>query len=359
MKNDIILAEQKRQNVITFHPSWWHKYAGIHFTQEFFDDPEYRMECDIQMRKTLYEHFGAYGLGEKNPKKRPILGTDLLAAGYLHSELMGCKIIYKEDNSPQVLCQNLDEDSIEEIEVPKLDESPIWRRTQKQIDYLLEHYGYVEPCVNLMGIQNVAMDIMGQELLMAYYSAPEEVDKLLKKVTKLSLEVGRRFKDLSKDISGGVTAIIRQTSPETYLTSNCTVEMISNDLYETFLLKYDQMLADAFGNLGIHHCGGTMEHVVSGYGKIKGLSFAEVGAGSDMKAVRAGLSGVFLNARYSPVRLTAASSEEISQEVWELIQAGSNESGQISISCVGIDKDVSDEQIGYFLKACSQVKTGR
>ena len=50
---------------ITFHPSWWHDNGGIDFTQDFFDDPEYRMECDRKMRKTLYEHFGEFGIGEK------------------------------------------------------------------------------------------------------------------------------------------------------------------------------------------------------------------------------------------------------------------------------------------------------
>lgn len=53
---------------ITFHPSWWHKNVGICFSQEFFDDPGYRMECDIKMRKALYERFGAYGIGEKDPR---------------------------------------------------------------------------------------------------------------------------------------------------------------------------------------------------------------------------------------------------------------------------------------------------
>ena len=50
---------------ITFHPSWWHKNVGICFSQEFFDDPGYRMECDIKMRKALYERFGAMGLEKK------------------------------------------------------------------------------------------------------------------------------------------------------------------------------------------------------------------------------------------------------------------------------------------------------
>lgn len=339
---------------ITFHPSWWHKNEGICFTQEFFDDPEYRMDCDVRMRKALYERFGAYGIGEKNPKKRPLLGTDLLAAGYLHSELMGCPIVYQEDNSPQVICRNLDEEEIEEIAVPDLDTCEVWARTRKQIAYLLEKYGRVETYVNLMGIQNIAMDLMGQNVLMAYYSAPDEVKELLARITDLTIAVGREFRKLSSDNSGGVTSVVRKMQPQCYLTSNCSVEMISNELYEEFLLPEDQRLSDAFGNFGVHHCGATMEHVADGYAKLRGLTFAEVGAGSDLKAVREKLPGIWLNARFSPVELTNASEDEIRAQVQSLVRSGNGEAGLLSVSCVGIDADVSDEQVEHFLKACRE-----
>lgn len=340
---------------ITFHPSWWYKNADIHFTQDFFDEPEYRMECDVKMRKALYEHFGEYGIGEKNPQKRPLIGSDLLAAGYLYSEIMGCEIKYQEDNSPQVICMDLDEDTIEEVEAVDLDTNKVWAKTQKQIDYLLDKYGHVEPHVNLMGIQNIAMDLMGQELMVSYYTAPDEVRELLTKITDLSIDIGKRFKALSPNVSAGVTAITKQTVPDCYLTSNCSVEMISNDLYEQFLLEHDMRLAKVFGNFGIHHCGQTMEHVVTGYSKIPELTFAEVGAGSDMKAVRAALPDVYLNARYSPASLLTVSENDLFKEVEALIKDGDNAKHEISISCVGIDSNVGDESIKSFLKACSEI----
>lgn len=339
---------------VTFHPSWWHKNAGIRFVREFFDDPEYRMDCDVRMRKALYEHFGAFGLGEKEPRKRPLLGTDLLAAGYLHSELMGCDIVYQEGNSPQVVAKNLDEDSMDDIGVPELDKSPVWAKTRRQIDYLLEKYGRVETYVNLMGVQNVALDLMGQNLMMAYYTEPEKTRALLGKITGLLIDVGRRFRALSEDISGGVTAVVRETRPDCYLTSNCSVEMVSNDLYESFLLERDQELADAFGSFGIHHCGQSMEHVARGYAKVRGLTFAEVGAGSDIRTVRECLPGIHLNARYSPARLMTAGEDEIQSEVRALVANGKDASGGgISVSCVGIDGSVSDKKILAFLSACS------
>ncbi len=339
---------------ITFHPSWWYENAGIKFTKEFFDDPEYRMEMDLIMRRTLYERFGEYGIGEKDPKVRPLLGTDLLAAGYLYSEIMGCEIKYKEDDSPQVQCLNIGEDNISDIKLPNLDESDVWKKTQKQIDYLMKKFGRVEPYINLMGIQNIALDVVGQEMMLAYYSSPEEIDACLEKITKLSIDIGKRLKALSSDMSGGVTAIIRQTCPEVYLTSNCSVEMISNDIYEEFLLKHDQILANEFKDFGVHHCGKTMEHVIGGYKKIKGLKFAEVGAFSDMEKVRKELPGVFLNARYSPVRLMDASESDIMEEVEGLVSKGHENGKLISVSCVGIDKHVTDEQIIFFLRACKE-----
>ena len=58
---------------ITFHPTWWHKYAKIDFSQPFFDDWAYRMDCDVRMRRALWEHFGTFGIGEKDPSPRPML----------------------------------------------------------------------------------------------------------------------------------------------------------------------------------------------------------------------------------------------------------------------------------------------
>ncbi len=334
---------------ITFHPSWWHKNADVDFTEEFFENPVYRMECDVRMRKVLYENFGAYGIGEKNPEKRPILGSDLIASGYFHSALAGCEIIYSKDNAPQVKCMELDEEDLEDFSIGDYKQHPLYRNMVEQVTYLKEKFGYVCPAVNLMGIQNIAMDLMGQNLFLAYYTEPELVKKLLAEITDMSIDLGRYWKSLSPQISGGVTAIVKQTVPDCYLTSNCSVEMISNDLYESFLLDCDRRLAKAFPCFGIHHCGQTMEHVAEGYAKVKPLAFAEVGAGSDIAAVRRALPGVFLNARFSPVSLKELSEAEITEKTKELLRACDQ---NMSVSCVGIDAGVDHAKICAFLTAC-------
>lgn len=339
---------------ITFHPGWWNKYAGIDFSQPFFDEPEYRMDCDVRMRKTLYEHFGKYGIGEKNPERRPLLGSDLLAAGYLYSELFGCEIVYQADNSPQVVCRELDAEQIAQLKAPNLDSDPVWARTQKQIAYLGEKYGRVESYINLQGIQNVALDLMGQELFLAYYTDEDEVRGLLSEITKMSLEIGRRLYALTGDISGGVTGIVRKVMPDCYLTSNCSVEMVSQKLYEDFLLEHDRTLAKAFPCFGIHHCGKSMEHVAEGYAKVPELKFVEVGAGSDVRTVAGQLPGVWLNLRYSAVELKRQTAEEIEACVNGLLDSAAGATGGVSVSCVGIDRDTPEENVLAFLEACNR-----
>ena len=341
---------------ITFHPKWWNQNAGIDFSQPFFDNPIERINADIIMRRTLFEKFGEYGLGEENPAPRPLLGTNLLAAGYLHSEILGCKIIYAPDNSPVVVPRNYDLDEIADSPVyTGLENSAVWQRTEEQIAFLQQEYGTVESHINLMGVQNIAMDILGQDLMLAYYDDPDNLHILLQSITSCLRDVGKRLKEVSGNISAGVTAIINKSHPETYLTSNCSCEMIPQALYEEFLLQYDIQLSKEFKSYGVHHCGATMEHVAGGYHKIPNIDFLEAGAGSNITAIRHIFPDTFINLRVSPVALANSSSSELEKLIHDLVNAGTATSKNVSVSCVGIDNSVSDEKILKFLDICDKI----
>ena len=40
---------------VTFHPSWWHRYAGIDFDEKFFFDEEYRLKADDLLEAKIFE----------------------------------------------------------------------------------------------------------------------------------------------------------------------------------------------------------------------------------------------------------------------------------------------------------------
>ena len=179
-----------RSNVdVTFHPSWWYRNAGTEFGERFFYDAPWRVDRDRDMRRALYDHFGEFGLGEKDPAPRPILFSDLLACGFLYSQLLGAEVEYFPNSAPEVHCPELSDAAVQALKVPDLDASPLWQRLEKQIQYLEERFGSVESAVNLQGIQNVALELRGQQLFMDYYDDPELAHSLLdtdRKSTRLN-----------------------------------------------------------------------------------------------------------------------------------------------------------------------------
>lgn len=337
---------------ITFHPSWWYKNAGIEFDEKFFFDTSYHIKADREMRRVLYDNFSEYGLGEKDPKERPILFSDLLACGFLHSYILGCDVLFEKNNAPTVICANINEDAVKSLKVPQLDEDKIWKRVKKQIDDLYLKFGYVESAVNLMGIQNIAMDLRGEELFYDYYDEPELAEKLLDTATKLSVDIGKRLYSVSKTVSGGVTSVIKKTVPSVYLTSNCSVTMISKAHYGEFLLKYDTALANEFTDFGIHHCGNNTENVIEEYLKVPNLKFLEIGAGSNLQKVADAINNsnkdIISCVRYSPVQLKTGSKEQIKENYDSAVKAFGTDKN-LCFSCVGIDADTSTDRIKDYL----------
>jgi hypothetical protein len=339
---------------ITFHPSWWYKNAGIHFDKKFFYDPEYRIEADICMRKVLYEKFGEFGLGERSPKPRPIIDSDLIAGEFVQSMMMGCNVLFSDSNLPEVICADMNEEIIDGMEYQEIRNNGFWDEFVSQMDYLEGKFGYIESHIDLHGVQNLALDLRGIELFVDYFERPKIANKILSLCTNLILQVGQYLSQRSAVISAGVTSIMKQINPSIYVTSNCTVDMVSNETYEDFLLKWDDHLSSKFGKFGIHHCGKTMEHLVEGYLKVGNLCFLEVGAFSNIKEIRNAFPDKFLNLRYSPVRLKEVTEIELGSDIGLMMSEGYKR-GLTSISCVGIDADTPDHSINAFLRTANSI----
>ena len=88
---------------IVLSPSWRNTHAGISFDEDFFFHPARRVESEQKMEKVLYEKWGQFGLGSKNPQAEPVVGAVHLASGFLVQEMAGCKVDYSESAPPQVI----------------------------------------------------------------------------------------------------------------------------------------------------------------------------------------------------------------------------------------------------------------
>lgn len=163
-----------------------------------------------------------------------------------------------------------------------------------------------------------------------------------------------RIKEKSNTLSCGVTSIMQQINPKMFVTSNCTVELVSQEIYEKHLLEWDKKLAKAFNSFGIHHCGQSAEHVAYGYKKVPNLSFLEVGAFSDIKKVSQIFPDISLNLRYSPVKLKEVTRKELKNNLLTMIKDGAPIE-RISVSCVGIDDTTPMHKVENFITTIQEI----
>ena len=329
---------------IVFHPNWWNKNFNIEFGWDYFFEPKTRVKAEQQMIKILYEKFGQFGYGEANPKPEPIIGPVHLAAGFITSAIWGCDIIYCPDSSPQVVCKNTTIDELDTMDIPDPTECKEFAALVKLINKLKEQYGYVIGDINWSGLQNLALDLMGQDLFLAYIDSPNIVHMVYEKLNKSIIEIVNYIRNLTDTSSVSVNRSIINVDPTINLNSNCSVQMISNQQYETFILPYEKKLSKELQPYGVHHCGNNMHTVAEGYSKIPDCCFFDIGWGADIARCRRLLPDAFFNVRLSPVKIKDCTPDEVKSDIERLFsQVG--DLSKVGLCCINMDYGTPDENV--------------
>lgn len=332
------MADREHINLgVGFYPDWWHRNYGLSFGREYYFDPIRRVETRMAMDKALHERYGDVGLGDPDPEPKPIItfGMVMLPA------VFGCEIIYEDEALPWAMPLNLSEEQCRNLRVPDLASSKPMDDVLRQIEVLKSEYGRVVGDINTTGVQNLALKLRGDSLYMDYFENPELARDLLDFCAESMIQL---FKLVYPITGTGSVDVTPMCDPTLYCLPNCTVEQISGQTYEDFLLGPDNTIADEFQRMAIHHCG-SVDHVLEGYSKVRHLEFLEVGPNSDLKRLRETVGPeVAINARISPVLMKNGSAEEVAAEVRRLISLG-DPLENFSIDTVGITHGAPDENI--------------
>lgn len=335
---------------VTFHPGWWSK-RGFSFDEPFFLDADHRLECDRAMRRVLYEEYGHAGLGERDPAPRPIMDSDLLAGEYLQAQILGCEISFYPDKLPYTHPMDIEDEKLAALTPPNLEEG-VFAAYDKQFKYLLGKFGRVESCIDLHGVQNLALAVRGSRLFEDYSEAPESARLVLSVAYVTVARVARVILAYTRQIGAGVSGAVKLHDPGIYLTSNCSCEMISAADYLEHVFVWDEKLAQEFRPFGVHHCGASMQRLAGAYSRLM-PDFIEVGAYSDIP----GTLGAFakntrVNLRFSPVALLRETPSQIREAVSRIKeQAEASGFDKYTLSVVGVDSETPRESIEAFMSA--------
>ncbi len=337
---------------IVFHPSWWNKHAKIVFDEDFYYHPLKRVEVEQKMEKELYERFGQFGLGSDKGKALPVIGAVHNAAGYLLSEMLGCRVEYNANTAPQVIPAGFDSLN---IDPGKAFKSGAFKKLMALTDKLKSKYGYITGDINWGGVLNLALDLVGEKIFLDFYTGPEEVKKQLTKIAGIIETFVAGIAGETGTSSISVNRNVRHIEKPVFLHSECSHTMIATEQYEEFLLPIDQEWSQKFRPFGIHYCGNDPHRYAGVFAKIQNLDFLDVGWGGDVKELRKYLPNTFLNIRLDPVTLNKYLDTELEKTILGLVQS-SNNPYLTGICCINMDDNVDSSKIATIFRTVENLK---
>ncbi|MGZ5478220.1 MAG: hypothetical protein ACXWGZ_01380 [Candidatus Aminicenantales bacterium] len=326
---------------VVFHPSWWHKHGRIDFDQDFFWDPRRRVEDERRMERVLHERFGDLGLGEDRDLDLPVLGPVHNAAGYLLSEMIGCRVEYQADAPPQVIPARRPD---LKLDVAAAFASPAFLRLMGLIEALKKTYGRVAGDINWGGILNLALDFRGQDIFLDMLDRPEAVRIFLGRIAEIIDRFTSSVERETGTTSISVNRLVRHLPGPVFLHSECALTMISQEHYRTFLMPFDRAWSLRRRPFGIHYCGPDPHRFGDVLSELPHLDFLDVGWGGDLALLREKLPRTFLNIRLSPVEIVGQSVGDIRRSI-ETRVAASGDPRLTGVSCINMDDRVSDAQV--------------
>jgi hypothetical protein len=320
-----------------FNPNWWFRNYRVSFDLPFYLDKDTRIQNDVAMRRAMYQRFG---LGEPDPQPRPIIGSMHVAGGFVLPALFGAEIRFAKDEAPWPVPLNLSADDILALRVPDIETTWPMDRLIADMDRLEDEFGYVVGDFDTDGILNTALVLRGQQLFVDLLDSPKLAHHLFSILAETHVRVARYMRSRTGTCAVATNRSILNVNPAIYLHSNCSVQMISPALYRQFLLPYELYLAERLQPYGIHHCGDNLHLFADAYAQVPS-GFYDVGWGSDVPRCRAALPEAFLNLRLSPVRMLQVTSDQIRQDVEQLLASAS--SGEnVGICCINMDYGTPD-----------------
>ncbi len=329
-----------------FNPNWWNQNYGICFDESFYMNLEKRIDYDFEMRHQLFDRFG---IGVKPTKREPIIGSMLVAGGFVIPALFDMHIEFSDKEAPWPIESGLNDEEIFRLVPPNINEKWPMNSLLKDASSLMDKFGYVLGDFDLDGFFNTALHIRGHQLFFDLVEKPDLVNHLFLVLTETYISLVKLMRSISKTCSISTNRSILNVDPSIFLHSNCSVSMISPKLYEKAVFPHELRLARNIQPYGIHHCGNNMHKFSKAYSQIPS-KFYDIGWGSDINECSKTFSDAFINLRLSPVRLLQCGQTEVYQDTLSLLKSAKRIEN-VGVCCINMDDGTPDENIRSIIQA--------
>jgi len=327
---------------IGFTPNWFRTATGIDFGLKWHCQPSYRREMLPVMLSEIKHRFPGTSIGGIDNPDKPL---DLLTGTYgcvSVAAIYGIPILYAEDNWPKCKRSYLNDNEIDNLEPPDLDQNPFFQGLMKQVDWITSNEGRVEGFINWQGVLNNAYRLRGGKLFYDIVDSPQRCLHLFDCICTTMTDAAKRL--YKRQLQSGVKT-------DFFTVSNCLVNMISPKNYRDMLRPFDQKIAETFGCIGIHNCAWNADAYIDDYATIPHLGYIDMGIDSNLARASEVLTGARRALMYRPTDLINKSLDTIEANLEKI----ASEYAPCDVVVADIEAGTPDERILAFLKLCDRI----
>jgi hypothetical protein len=223
------------------------------------------------------------------------------------------------------------------LRLPDLPGHPLVADLLRQIDLIEREWGEVDGELNFQGVLNTAFRLRGEQLFVDLVQEPERAHHVLGAVCDTMIALARLVYD--RQAKTGVRK-------DYFVTSNCVVNMISEEHYRRFVMPYDRKLAGSFSLFGVHNCGWNVDAYAAAYAGLGALEYLDFGIASDCSRLRALFPATTLTPILNPEEVIGRGP----QEVRDILRRLRESLGDCRIILGSLDSRTRPEEVNSFFR---------
>ncbi len=315
---------------VRFYPNWFHGHYGLVFGKRYARDVEYRVNLDMRQQQLIHERFGDLNLG--NPHPQPELNLRSVFKNII-SVMFGARLIPADDDDGWIKPGELTLDKISAIEPVSVENNPYILELTRQAEWFKKIFGLALLNPGIDGILNCALNICGDPFLTWLVEEPSAARHLLSVLRETTLRVHAYFHQ-----------VCGQPAPMGL--GNCSVCMISPDIYENLVMPYDLPWSRRAWEMNLpfgFHLDGKIDPFLNVIRKFPYLHRVDMGSDSDILLARKILENKIFRVYLYPHQIQQMTSEQL-QTFLETIIRHSGKGNEL-IFQLDVSLGMSDELI--------------
>ncbi len=327
-----------------FEPAWFYQRCGVSFSEKWHVNPFYRYKTLVKIKRELCQRFPTVSYWNEDNKDDLATISGCYGA-YVIPKIFGFPLIYGKDRWPEIdrNKEKLSVNKIEKLDVEKILSGPFVEEIFHQMDIIKSQWGKIHGYLNWQGVLNNAFHLRGENIFTDFYDKPALVHHFFSVISDLMIKLALKVQKKQRESGFYINH---------FCVSNCTVNMVSPQIYREFLFPYDKKIAESFERFGMHTCNWNVTPYLEEIRKLPKVGYLDMGIMSDMKKVKKMFPDTRRAVMYSPVRLQEASLGDIQKDMEKIYK----ELSSCDIVMADIQATTGDKRVNELLNICKNLE---